>query len=860
MATLFANLPVPAGNGVGAGVAVGTMGATRTVAVKGTFTGTVTVELSNDGGTTYVPLASFTEVKQRTLEVVAQYMRVRRSGVVAPAGTPNVDVGGDDIGSSFANLPVTAGDGDGAGVDVSALGTFNTVVVSGTFTGSVTIQMSLDNVDWLPVSGFSAPGQKSKRFIARYLRVVRSGVGLVPGTPIVNVGAANDAIGTTGLGGDRVINVAKVGGDASTVAGGITLVLALVPIPSAAAPAVVFVNPGVYSEAPFTVPTGVVLKGIDPTSSIITASTTTAALATLAAGSAIRNITLHGANGVGGIGLLANSAGEALAHLVLTQNCTTGVQVTGAGVSLQFHSSYISMTGAQTGVQVAAAGLIDCYSCKILGDGTAGSVGINGTGVGSNAHVFGTHISSVESAFLSQNGDEVQVSGGNIEDCDYVFHIDATGGTIHAYGVDAHNVGTYNLYIEAANGSFRSSGCVIRSDQMSVAAGASVVFAALSDFAGDRAFLTVGELAVGLPNFPSESIFGEGDSYVRTMAVLRNTNLEIGAWTDISTEMSSSSGSTAAGFSGVGAGNCLYIGGSEKQFPGIKTLTTVAQVVGAGNVDLEYWNGLAWIAIHYMAADSQTPWESHGETIFGRAQSDQVRWPNAADLTGWAQKALNGYTKWWVRFHITVGITSVPTLEQIKLHSNRTEINADGVIEHFGTARTKRAIAWHKRNMLNFTGGGAPGNSNVTYSANITLNGLANVLANNNLDGLGGSFTVPEGLDTSKPLVLQWTWVPVVAPGNPSAVEFQGHFVPILEGSLIDGSLVDDAWNKIVVTTGHAQWEMFKTTYEGDISTLSPGDIVAFSFYRDAQAGNLDDTLAGNVQLLTIEIFGYFWR
>lgn len=193
MATVFANLAVPAADGVGAGSVVSTMSAEKTIAVKGTFTGTVTLEASNDGGATYVPVASFTSAKQRTLSIACEYLRVRRSGVAAP-GTPNVDVGADDLGCQFANLPVTAGDGAGAAVDVSALGTLNSIVVTGGFTGSLTIEISQDNIDWLPILGFDYMGVKTVSFIAQYLRVVRSGVVAPAGTPVVYVGAQNDAI------------------------------------------------------------------------------------------------------------------------------------------------------------------------------------------------------------------------------------------------------------------------------------------------------------------------------------------------------------------------------------------------------------------------------------------------------------------------------------------------------------------------------------------------------------------------------------------------------------------------------------------------------------------------------------------
>jgi len=862
MSTVFANLPVSAGDGVGAGVDVSGMGATRTVSVKGTFTGTVTVEISADGGTSYVPLASFTEVKQRTFQIAAEYMRVRRSG--GSTGTPNVDVGGDDIGSLFASLPVPAGNGVGAGVDVSALGTFNTLVVSGAFTGSITIQISLDNVDWLPLFGFSKDGFKSKRFIAQYIRVVRSGIGAAAGSPTVSVGASNDPIGTGGIGLDRTIIVAKAGGDANTIEDGITAVNALVPAPSSTNPAGVWVFPGVYTEDPLTVPEGVTLWGQSAVATIIEASTPTSPLVTLEAGAEINSATLTGANGVGGIGLLANQAGTALARTMFITDCTLALQVTGANVFFQMLSVYVLVNGGvlDCGIECAAGAVLDVYTSRINGSGSG--CGVRSTGANSTIHGFSIHVGEVASALRCASAGGMEIVGGLLHDCTYGFHIDATGGDLHAYSVDVEDVTTYDLYIEAANGTFRGAGNAIRSDQISVHASSSVVSTHLSDFSGDRANMIIGELAVGLPGFPSESVFGEGDSHVRTMAVFRNTNLEAGAWSDITTEMASASGSTAAAFAGVAAGNCVYIGGNElggdgKPFPGLKINTTVAIALGAGAVVWEYWNGAAWTSFTLMACDSTGDYDSHSTDVFGRVANEQVRF-DCLNMTGWAQKALNGTTRYWVRCRITTGITTSPTLEQIKLHANRTEINADGRTEHMGTGIEQRNISWHQR-MTDDLSGASPTNGALALTANITITPIDNEFNDNALDGFGGIFTIPQGLDTSRPVTLRWNWA---ANANATApnddVEFESRSGPVRIGDTINGT-ISDTLQTLVKVIGAADANVLKQDeFTFDVSSLVPGDLLAFSLYRDGQPANLDDTYNNDIRIVTVELLGWFWR
>ena len=140
MGNVYAALPVPAGDGTGAWVDVSSMGKIKTITVDGAFEGTLTIEFSHDAGTGQASIVSFTQPGKKTIEIAAQVMRTRFSGYLS--GTPTVDVAANDNGARFVNLPVPAGDGVGAAVDVSTLGTFNTIICAGTFTGSVIIGSS----------------------------------------------------------------------------------------------------------------------------------------------------------------------------------------------------------------------------------------------------------------------------------------------------------------------------------------------------------------------------------------------------------------------------------------------------------------------------------------------------------------------------------------------------------------------------------------------------------------------------------------------------------------------------------------------------------------------------------------------
>ncbi len=194
---IFSNLPAPAGNGVGAAVDTSLMGLERTITVQGTFNGSTIIEFSNEGaGGPFAQLSVFTQPGKVTIPVAAMFMRVRRSGVplIAP-GLPEVEVGSNDLGGMFVDLPAPANNGTGASVDVSAFGNFDTITCLDTFSGTVVIEISEDGTTWAEAMVFTQPGFQSKVMVAQFMRVKRLGVPLQgpPGLPNVDIGSVNDA-------------------------------------------------------------------------------------------------------------------------------------------------------------------------------------------------------------------------------------------------------------------------------------------------------------------------------------------------------------------------------------------------------------------------------------------------------------------------------------------------------------------------------------------------------------------------------------------------------------------------------------------------------------------------------------------
>jgi hypothetical protein len=207
LGNVFINLPapVPVGDGAGAAVDVSAMGAVKTIVVGGNARATILIEVNNDGvpNASWQAVASFQNGGQLTVRVAARWMRMRVAGYNPYiGGTPTADVGGsDDSPATFASLPVSAGTGVGAPVDVSALGLFKSVQVADSFRGTVIVEVSEDgSTDWAQPFSFQTPGIQSAVIAAKFMRVRRVGVPNVsPGLPVVNVGATNDVSGDGGV-------------------------------------------------------------------------------------------------------------------------------------------------------------------------------------------------------------------------------------------------------------------------------------------------------------------------------------------------------------------------------------------------------------------------------------------------------------------------------------------------------------------------------------------------------------------------------------------------------------------------------------------------------------------------------------
>jgi hypothetical protein len=340
----------------------------------------------------------------------------------------------------------------------------------------------------------------------------------------------------------------------------------------------------------------------------------------------------------------------------------------------------------------------------------------------------------------------------------------------------------YNFNVENPDSVLLGSGFT-NIDQSFITPGCELYAALIDDKEDDEGYNILGELHVGLPERPVESAIGGGDSYTRGMLVYTET--ELGVFVDVSEEARSASASTFT-YPGIVADNALYIASSLSgetdclDHFGIKTKVNTAAVTGAGEIVIEYWDGLIWAEVNGMEVDSSGGYYPHAKNYFQDTGSHHIRYDNHLAADNWTKNdpMSLGTDYYWVRFRIATAITTAPIFEQFKLHTNRFEVNADGWVEYFGSARPI--------GQLPLSVGGDRSFAGVVQNQAIWINQtLASGLIENRFTTttgyIGRYFFAPYDLDTSSPIEM------IIAgrPTGTGTVELTigyGHVTGILPG------------------------------------------------------------------------------
>lgn len=387
-------------------------------------------------------------------------------------------------------------------------------------------------------------------------------------------------------------------------------------------------------------------------------------------------------------------------------------------------------------------------------------------------------------------------------------------------------------------------------------------------FEGDEGVGIVGELHVGTPENATEAAIGEGDSYTRGMMVY---TWDGSSYINVSEAASSVSGSTFE-FPNVNDGTAIYISSSLQTITdriphfGIKTKVTTAADYGSGNIVVEFWNGSIWEETNIMETHSEPNYLPHANVVFGQAGNYQIRYDVNLATNGWKKNDPVSFLTdlYWVRFRIDGAINIAPVFEQFKLHSNRFEINSDGWIEYFGSARPIGVLPWDMG--LAEPANSSPSNQDIFISDNVAVGRTENKFTNGATDRIGFNAYLPLDLDTSSPVKFRWSVITDNSGGGD--ISWAIRWAYSTDGDSVyenTGSAPTTGANEQQINLSSAAPTVDSTqkTYEVslDISNMisrretgSFGDVLWITLER-----TVGDTHAGNVSVINLRAFYTKW-
>lgn len=648
---------------------------------------------------------------------------------------------------------------------------------------------------------------------------------------------------TAATGGSVPVGVNLISGATATSFPDITTALA-----AAVANDVVLVGPGTYNES-VTIPDGVRLVGFPLSTAVtIAGADTTSTRVTFGASCALREVTIIGPSSGANPAISANvpSAGSIVFNVRTVGGGGTGDMLykTGAG---QLVVALLDMNGGTIGGAVLHA---DAGIVRLLG----GGINANSGTAGEFLKFLGTV--TVEGQ-LAQIGplmnltDALQIGG--------TADVELTTMIMSDTGIGAV---TNGLHLVADGITADLSNCLFRADTFDflvdpalVGAGTEVILAncelekAKSNFpalwnpdlilvsytdrgsSGDNpGSKFVGAVDIGTPQFPSSLSRGEGDSSVIGM-VAYTFDDSLGTFTDVTPDVIIPGDGNTASWN-LDADDGLYIGYDARAQPRMMDFDNIVALVGA--VAFEVLTGTGpdvWSAINYMIANDDGN-DQYAETIFARPNGDENLRMNT-EGAAWAAMVLGdppatGTNRYWMRVRNVGAITTSPTVDRIKVGTSYIEDKKSGT-NRFGEAELITPVALFAGEDLSSPSGGAnaPQNLDVTLSANVTYR-IANSLFPDGSDArrAGAQFQLPEGIDTSRKLILRYTAYTDGVDVNDVEIDL---FVALAAAG--GGASVETTYPLTFTPSGTAGFNGRRTaTAEIDISTLVAGDTIGFVF------------------------------
>jgi hypothetical protein len=336
---------------------------------------------------------------------------------------------------------------------------------------------------------------------------------------------------------------------------------------------------------------------------------------------------------------------------------------------------------------------------------------------------------------------------------------------------------------------------------------------------------------------------------------------------NITTILQSDNSSSVGLFNGIVAGKCILVGSPDAKdtYEGVKVKYNTLGTVEGDNILAEFRENdiNEWVPAPFMATNSSYPHMETGDNISVN-DSEQIFFGfdplTRMDPSTWESTILNingvDLNFRWALFRITADITLDPIIEQVKLHTDRIEIERYGIFK-FGKARSILPLFSGVSNIIK-NKLKDPDSEAVFYTPDSQADYKENEFANLKEDGFVAVIGRKYGLDTSIPIIVNLSYYVKGAATGDIDLKIQGS--QVVDGYVYDGS--EPYSESQIIETVPTPSDLVRRTvsFKVAINKLQSNSGIVLNIYRDALVGNTVDTLAGNIVITHIDIYGYSWK
>jgi len=539
---------------------------------------------------------------------------------------------------------------------------------------------------------------------------------------------------------------------------------------------------------------------------------------------------------------------------------TCCVHASGSNSRVNLTQFFTDSNNITTAICVENSADVTVNGARITGDlGDRMGTAFRCTDAGSELDVLSTYIQHADYGVYVDGECDVDLSSVIIENCQYGLYSHTTGNeAIHIHGGAISASIDYDIYLTESTATLIGSGMAVDEDKLYLD-NANVYMAHISTNDGDEGLGIKGELHVGSPESGSESVFGEGDSYIRGLLAYTYDGT---TYTDISDDVKSYSGSTFT-FPNLNVNSAIYLGSDlvvsntadYHQSLGIKMSLVTSQSGGA--IVAEYWDGSSWTEFNTMTAESGGSYYRKSDQLFSvGAGSYQVRYDPFID-EDWTKNndpSYAGGNRYWVRFRITSTLSIAPIFEQFKLHSNRTELNNDGYNEMMGRARPYITVSvpWST-----FQDSASKMGDKDLYLTDNCHTGFKKNKFDGDGDSIGTVFTIPNWVDTSAPMKVKVVLVPAYS----GTLEMKVFLNSSLDGDSISTALPGSTIGEISSSISKTVVSGEQITYFFDLDISDKGiqydDSDPETLWLNLESTDLD---GGEIYGMVFDIGFLSWR